>query len=159
MADKANEQQMRARLIEVGKSWLGTPYRNTGCLKGAGTNCAMLMWAIAREAGAIPADTPEPRWYSPQLHAHSREERLISNVLGCGCHEIREDQVQPGDVVAYLTGLSHGHLALIVDWPHRVIQSSAPRGCQYSHGKGGRVAGCRMKFFTLFPPLENGDHG
>ena len=147
------EAEGRAALLKVGETWAHTPYREHGALKGCGVNCAMLMYAIAHEAGVIPPDAPEPRWYSPQLHIHSPEERLIENVKACGCVEIKESQLKPGDVVAYLTGQSHGHLALVYEWPRKVLHSTKPKGCHFGHGNGGAIAGCRKKFFTLFPSL------
>jgi hypothetical protein len=148
------ESEGRAAIIEAGKKWLGTRYTNSGCLRGCGANCAMLLYGIARDAGVIAPEVPEPAWYSPQLHAHSREERLLKNIAQCGAVEILEDDAKPGDVVAYLTGQSHGHLALIVSWPLRIIQTTQANGCQYAHGREGTLAGCSMKFYSLWPPVR-----
>lgn len=151
------EAEGRAALLKAAEGWLHTKYTESGCIRGAGANCAMLLYGIARDAGVIPQDTPEPKWYSPQLHAHSREERLVKNVLGCGCFEITEDQVKPGDVIAYLTGKSHGHLAMVIEYPRKIIQTHKATGCQYGHAFEGRLRGCRRKYFSLWPP-ENGDN-
>jgi len=152
-----NEADGRAALLKSAESWLHTPYAESGALRGAGANCATLMWGIARDAGVIPPDTPMPRWYSPQFHAHNREERLIKSVLGCGCVEITESQVKPGDVIAYLTGQSHGHLAMVIEYPRKIIQTHKATGAQYGHANEGRLAGCKKKFFSLWKPPENGE--
>ena len=153
-----NETEGRAALLKTAVLWLRTPYvEGNACLRGAGANCATLMYGIARDAGVLPPGMPEPRWYSPQLHVHSREERLISSVLACGCVEITEGQVKPGDVIAYLTGKSHGHLAMVIEYPRKIIQTHKATGCQYGHAHEGRLAGCMRKYFSLWPPLETGD--
>lgn len=151
------ETEGRAALLKAAEGWLHTPYSEVGCIRKAGANCAMLMYGIARDAGVIPQDAPEPKWYSPQLHAHSREERLIKNILACGCVEITEDQVKPGDVIAYLTGQSHGHLAMVIEYPRKIIQTHQATGCQYGHAFEGKLAGCRRRYFSLWKPPENGE--
>jgi len=153
MKPALSEAEGRAALVEEAKRWAGrTPYTNVGAIAGAGANCAMLMYGIYRDAKVLPSDFEEPHWYSPQLHVHSPEERLIFNIEKCGGREVLESEVKPGDVVAFLTGRSHGHLAMVVEWPRKIIQSTQRGGCQYSHGKGGRTAGCRVKFYSLWPP-------
>ena len=154
-----NEAQGREAILKAAESWLQTPYKNTGSLRGVGANCATLLYGIARDAGTLAPEVGEPKWYSPQLHAHSPEERLIESIKACGCVEIREDQVKPGDVVAYLTGMSHGHLGLIIEWPRKILQTTQLHGCQYAHGKGGRLAGCKMRFFSLWTPEDRNQDG
>jgi cell wall-associated NlpC family hydrolase len=152
------EAEGRAALLKTAELWLHTPYcMSDACIRGVGANCATLMYGIARDAGVLPSDMPEPRWYSPQLHAHSREERLIKSVLGCGCVEISESQVKPGDVIAYLTGLSHGHLAMVIEYPRKVIQTHKATGCEYGHALEGRLAGCKRLYFSLWKPPETGE--
>lgn len=145
------EAEGRQALLDTGKKWINTPYTNQGAICQAGANCAMLVYGIARDAGVIPPSAPAPRWYSPQLHVHSREERLLANIKACGGVEIEEQDVKPGDVVAYLSGESHGHLALIYEWPRKVLHATEARGTQFAHGKGGRQGGCAMKFFSIWP--------
>lgn len=150
------EAEGRAALLDQAKRWAGkTPYRNVGAIAGAGANCAMLMYGIYRDAGVLAPESPEPRWYSPQFHVHNPEERLIANILSCGGSEIKEAEVKPGDVVAYLSGKGHGHLAMVIEWPRKVLQSTQMAGCQYAHGTGGRL-GARRKFYSIWGPLRTG---
>lgn len=150
-----DENEGRAALMREAPRWLGTPYRNVGCMRGAGANCATLQFGIARDAGVLPPGFPEPHWYSPQLHVHSPEERLINNVLRCGGAKIEEKDVKPGDIVAWLTGKSHGHIAMVIDWPRKVIQTTQMGGCQYADPRGGRLSASTMQFFSLWPPKES----
>ncbi len=149
------ESEGRAALVETAKLWLGTPYNEAPPpLRGIGANCATLMWAIYRDAGVLPKEAPMPRWYSPQLHIHSPEERLIESIKQCGGALILEDQVKPGDVVAYLTGRSHGHLAMIIEWDRKIIQTHKATGAQYGHGREGRLSGVRLEFYSLWAPTK-----
>ena len=153
-----NETEGRAALLKSAASWINTPYIiGDGCLRGIGANCATLMYGIARDAGVLAPSVQQPRWYSPQAHVHSREERLISSVIACGCIEISEDRLKPGDVIAYLTGQSHGHLAMVIEYPRKVIQTHQATGCQYGHANEGRLAACRRHYFSLWKPPETGD--
>ena len=149
-----NETEGRAALMEAHKGWLGTPYSHCGCIKQAGANCATLMYGIARDAGVLPPGTPEPKWYSPQFHAHHPEERLIKSVLGCGAVEITEEQLKPGDVIAYLTGQSHGHLAMVIEYPRKILQTHKATGAQYGHAFEGRLRACKRRYFSLWKPSE-----
>lgn len=147
-----NETAGRAALMEAHKLWIGTPYRETGCIKGAGANCATLMYGVARDAGVLGPDATEPKWYSPQFHAHHPEERLIKSVLGCGAVEITEEQLKPGDVIAYLTGQSHGHLAMVIEYPRKILQTHKATGAQYGHAFEGRLRACKRRYFSLWSP-------
>ena len=123
-------------------------------LRGIGANCATLMYGIARDAGVLPPGAPMPKWYSPQLHVHSREERLVESVKLCGGVLIPDAIVKPGDVVAYLTGKSHGHLAMVIEWDRCIVQTHKATGAQYGHGREGRLRGCRMEFYSLWAPTS-----
>lgn len=145
------EAEGRDAIVKAAVTWLRTPYRHTGCLKGAGANCAMLLYGIARDAGVLPPNAEEPKWYSPQFHVHSKEERLLRVIESYGCVEISEAEVKPGDVIAYLTGRSHGHLALVIEWPRKIVQTTQLNGCQYAHARDGRLGASSIKFFSLWP--------
>lgn len=144
-----NEAEFRAAIVAEAKSWIGTPYHPNGKVKGAGVNCAQFAFCVGRNAGVLGAETPEPRWYTPQLAANSKEERLIAYIKAYGATEIPEGQVAPGDVVAYKSGLSHGHLAIVIDWP-RIIHVLPGAGCQMGNVDEGRLAAFSRRYFTLW---------
>lgn len=142
---------LRQAIAEEALTWIGTPYRNVGRIKGVGTNCAQFIYAVALAAGAIPADAPEPRWYTPQLATNSKEERLASYVLSYGAREIAQAEAATGDVVLFKSGLSHGHAALILDWP-TIIHVLPPSGCQKGDAFEGQLGQFAKRYFTLFAP-------
>lgn len=148
------EDDFRSAIVAEALSWVGTPYRNTGRIKGVGVNCAQLLYGVAIGSGAIPPDSPEPKWYTAQLHTHSKDERLIAYVENYGAQEVSESEVGPGDIVLYKTGQSHGHAAIVVEWPERIVHCLPPQGCAEGHGrKEGILAGKQRRFFSLWKVL------
>ena len=103
---------MRAAIVAEAKTWLGTPYKAVGRIKGVGISCAMLVYMVVRAVRAIPEGATEPKWYSGQVHLNSTEDRMIDCLIAYGGREIEESAIQPGDIVFYKTGLSFGHIAI-----------------------------------------------
>src|SRR5581483_8301887 len=148
-----SESEFRAAIVEEAKRWLRTPYKNTGCIRGVGTNCAMLVWGVASCAGVLAPDAPAPRWYTPQLHVHSKDERLIEYVKSYGAREV--DEPKPGDIVVYLSGQSHGHAGIVIQWPDLIVHTLPNIGCCYAHGiKEGRLAGMTRRYFSLWAGIK-----
>jgi cell wall-associated NlpC family hydrolase len=141
---------MRAAIVAEAKTWLGTPYKSVGRIKGVGISCAMLVYQVVRAVRIIPEGAAEPKWYSGQVHLNSTEDRMIDCLVAYGGREIAEAAIQPGDIVFYKTGLSFGHIAIIVDWPETVIHAIPKNGCSYAHGTHeGMLSGKLRRYFTL----------
>jgi cell wall-associated NlpC family hydrolase len=148
MIDKS-DSYLRARMVAEALSWIGTPYKSGARIKGVGVNCAQLLYGVAKDAGAIPEDAPEPRWFTSQFALHQKDERIIDYIKEYGCHEISQSEVQYGDIVVYKTGKSHGHAAIIIDWPETIVHAMPHAGCQKSHARGGVLGGYTMRFFSV----------
>ena len=67
------EQEQRARVVEMARTWLGTPYHHCAAIKGVGTDCAMILVAVFQEAGLVH-DVAVPA-YSPSWHLNRDEEK------------------------------------------------------------------------------------
>lgn len=146
-----NEHDFRTAILAEAKLWLGTPYKNTGRMRGVGANCAQLLYGIYKGAGILPPDAPEPRWYSSQLHVHQKEERLIEYIKSYGGIEIEQAEVKPADVIVFHTGKSHGHAAIVVDFPGTMIHTMQPQGCAFGHcTKEGQLQRFGRRYFTLW---------
>jgi cell wall-associated NlpC family hydrolase len=144
-----SEDEFRKGIVAEALSWEGTPYRSCGCIKGAGVNCAQFVFGVYRATGAISVDAPKPSWYTPQLSLHSKEERLIEYLKAYGAVEIDEQDVKPGDVIAYKNGLSHGHLAIVVDWPV-VVHCAGINGVHRNGMSDGMLAKFSRRYFTAW---------
>ncbi len=150
------EVAFRSAITDEALTWIGTPYHLNGCVKGVGSNCAAFLFAVAKNAGAIAPDAPAPRWYTPQLATHSKEERLVAYVLAYGAREIAEAEVRAGDIVLYKSGQAHGHAAIVISWP-RIIHVITPWGCQAGKVDEGRLSAFTRRYFTLWSGGTDGN--
>jgi len=144
-----NEKALRAAIAAEALTWIGTPYAADGEIKGVGVNCAQFIFHVARNAGALAADSPLPRKYTSQLATHSKEERLVDYILNYGAREIGEAQVKTGDVVLYKSGQAHGHAAFILDWPI-VIHALPIHGVQMGGVADGVLGKMGRRYFSLW---------
>lgn len=147
-------EETRQNIVRVALEWQRTPYRNTGCIKGVAANCAMLLYGVAKEAGALPADAPHPRWYSSQYHVHRKDERLIEYVKSYGAVEIPESKIGPGDIVLYRSAMSHGHAAIVIRWPEIIIHTLPNVGCVKAHGMNEGILRAKQRMYFSLIRLE-----
>lgn len=143
------ETEFRTAIAAEANTWIGTPYHANGALKGVGVNCAQFLFCVAKAARVIAPDVPLPRWYTPQLATHSKEERLIAYVEAYGAHQVSEAEVNTGDIVLYKTGLAHGHAAIVLDWPS-IIHVLPIHGCQMGAVDEGKLGAYIRRYFTLW---------
>ncbi len=143
------ESEFRSAIAEEALSWKDTPYHANGAVKGAGVNCAQFLYCVAKDAGVLPDDAPQPRWFTSQLAMHSKEERLVAYIKQYGAVEIAEADVKAGDIVVYKNGQAHGHAAIVIDWP-TIIHVLPIHGCQMGSIDEGRLAAYSRRYFTLW---------
>ncbi len=87
---------MGSPVVELARSWIGTPYRHQAATKGAGADCLGLLRGIWRELygtepEAVPAYTPD--WSEPQ-----GQERLWQAARR---HLIEQHDPAAGDVLLF----------------------------------------------------------
>jgi hypothetical protein len=117
------EADLRARVVAAARSWIGTPYRQQGFVKGpnGAIDCAMLMVGAYVEAGVfLPFD---PRPYPPTWYMHHSEERYLGWMLALA------DEVEtprPGDIAVWRFGRCFSHSGLLLDSCTAVVHASAP---------------------------------
>jgi cell wall-associated NlpC family hydrolase len=109
MTCKENEAAERVAFVAEAKTWLGTPFRDQGDVKGGGVDCAMLLVRSAVGTGLIAPFDPRP--YPPQWHLHRDEERFLGIVTKLGAEVVREPL--PGDVIVYRVGRCFSHGGII----------------------------------------------
>lgn len=118
---------MSHEVVQVARSWIGTPYRHQASCKGAGTDCLGLVRGIWREVlgdepAAIPAYSMD--WSEPQ-----GEERLWSAATA----HLRAkalDDVEPGDVILFRmrAGSVAKHLGIVSVPNEKFIHAYNRRG-------------------------------
>jgi cell wall-associated NlpC family hydrolase len=145
----------RQRIIEISRTWLGTPYHDCAGLKGIGTDCAHFPVAVYHECGLLPK-LELPR-YSPQFMMNSSQEIYLGLTLD-NAREVREP-TGPGDFVLWKFGRCFSHGAIVVDWP-TIIHAEAGKGVVVTDARRHPLlsrdrSGPRPKrFFTLFPAVS-----
>lgn len=115
----------RKRVVEIAKSYIGTPYHHMGQIKGAGVDCLTLLLGVFGEAGLI--DKIDLEYYPSDWHIHQSEERYMNGLLRYA-HEVSEPK--PGDIVLWKFGRCFSHGAIVVEWP-LVIHAYTGKTCGY----------------------------
>jgi len=107
-----HEAWQRRRVIECALTWVGTPYRQCGAVKGpkGAVDCSMLLVMAWIEAGVFKPFDPRP--YSPVWFLHRSEERYLGWLDKIGQ---RTNAPVPGDVITYQFGRCVSHSAILVD--------------------------------------------
>lgn len=134
-----SEEAERARVVEIARSWLGTPYVSNAMVRGAGIDCAMLLVAVYRAAGHIPEEL-DPRPYPAQWHLHRGEEQY-RNIVQMFAREVPgppERAPLSGDVVLFKVGRLFAHGGIVTDWP-KIIHARAPFKCMEEDIEQNRV--------------------
>lgn len=90
----------RGLVVEVARSWLGTPYRHQCALKGSGTDCLGLLRGVWSELYGRPAEEPPP--YNPYWFQKAGRELML---LKAEQYLVKADypatEFLPGDVLFF----------------------------------------------------------
>jgi cell wall-associated NlpC family hydrolase len=136
----------RAAVVAEAMTWLGTPWRHRGRVKGAGVDCAQFVIKCYAAAGVIEDfDTGE---YPRDWHIHKTDEWFLRFVPSFA-RQIEAADVGPGDLVLFKIGRVFSHAAIVVTWPqgiHACIQSQMVTLCDLDR-EHGLITDVR-KYFT-----------
>lgn len=90
---------MQHQVVEIARSWIGTPYRHQASVKGAGADCLGLIRGVWRSLyGAEPERVPG---YSPDWSEASGEERLWQAAMRHLEPRFPAGEPEPGDVLLF----------------------------------------------------------
>lgn len=97
------------KIVEAGRSWLGTPHVNQARVKGIGVDCGMLLIGALEDSGLIDKGAIKIAPYSNEWHLHHSEEWFLSYVKKY-CIPVTETDMAIGDFLMYQFGrcVSHG---------------------------------------------------
>ena len=122
MSQEAHE---RARVVEEGRVWLGTPYHHAADLRGIGVDCAMILVRVFCDLGLVAPFDPRP--YTRDWHLHRGEERYLENLLA-RAHEVLAPQ--PGDVMLFRIGRCYAHGGIVTSpQPLSILHAFLPARC------------------------------
>lgn len=138
------EHQIRESLVAEARSWVGTPYRIRGRIKGAGADCGSLLMSIAVNCGMMVNENLEA--YSADCWAHWSDEKYLRNVMkhtSLVMQKVayRRDRILPGCILltrcAGARFFNHG--GIVTSWPltihalyPKVEEIDATRHCLWS---------------------------
>lgn len=98
MNEIANKSEHRANIINVTRSWIGTPYHHQQAVKNIGCDCLGLVRGIYVELYNKPVQAITP--YSKDWAEQSGEETLI-NAAKLHLKQATISTMQPGDVIIF----------------------------------------------------------
>lgn len=103
------------KVAEEAKTWMGVPHVNGAMDKEYGVDCALLSYAVARDAGVID-DHPEwlPKDYSADWYLHRNDNRMIDTIEKF-CDEVTDGLILPGDILTYRYGRAPSHVGIVID--------------------------------------------
>jgi cell wall-associated NlpC family hydrolase len=121
----------RAAVVAEAIAWVEarTPYVPHARIMGLGCDCATFILCVYRQVGLIPEI--DPGNYAVDAHLHTETTEYVDTILRFA-DEITEPEVQPGDLVLWLTAKAYAHGGIAVDFP-TVIHSMMKHGVIYSN--------------------------
>ena len=108
MISNTDEVEQRQRVVDVARSWVGTPYHHRANIKGVGTDCGMILIEVFTEAGIISHF--DPGKYSPDWMLHRDAEVYLSIVERFAAPTVTPG---PGDLVLFRFGRCISHSGII----------------------------------------------
>jgi NlpC/P60 family putative phage cell wall peptidase len=121
----------RSDLIREARSWLGTPWRDSGAIKGVGCNCLGFLIGVARNCGL--SDLGD--LYKP-YEGFAMPPDPLAMVRGIREHMVKIKIARPGDVLLFDLGAGPRHVALLTE-PGMIIHAHQTKGKVVEQGLAG----------------------
>lgn len=141
------EEEGRAAVLAEARTWIGTPYRHRGRVKGPNgcVDCAQLVWAVYHAVGLTP--DMEAQEYPPDWYCHRDAERFMEVILG---RARIVDYPKPGDIALFKVGrlFAHGGIVTEAGWPNIIHAYAYAKSVTESRADGGKLAGREVIFFS-----------
>lgn len=144
------ETDQRNNVVDVARSFIGTPYQSNASIKGVGVDCGTLLTMTF-----VEADLRDPIYlgaYSPQFHMASNVPLYEGELIKNGAHEV--DTPNVGDIALYFQGrqFAHGAIVTQVDPTLRIIHAYAPSRCvvEGDETEFGLIVDQPKKFFSAW---------
>lgn len=99
----------RAQIVAEARTWIGTPWRHQGRLKGVGVDCIGLLACIAKDLGIFHYDVTG---YSRQPNP----KELVRHIEAAGMLRIPKEKALPADAALIDFGGGPQHLAILSDY-------------------------------------------
>jgi NlpC/P60 family putative phage cell wall peptidase len=106
-----NVEELRLRIVEEARSWIGTAYHHRAWIKGVGVDCLWLLIKVYQTVGIVPPEF-DPGNYTSDWYLHRDEELYLGGVQHFA-HEIAGPPL-PGDVAMFKVGRCVAHGAICI---------------------------------------------
>lgn len=101
---------IRAQIVAESRTWLETPFKHQGRVKGAGVDCAGLIVGVCHALGLSSFDKHDYDAEPDGVMLRATCEREMTAIPVAG--------IQPGDVLLFAFGGRPTHLAFVADYVH-----------------------------------------
>lgn len=116
------------KLQQIANSYIGTPFVNTGRIKGVGVDCCTLPKGIFEELTG--KEFPMPTVYSAGWYCKKNCKELMLPYLESYCDKV--DDLQDGDIISFRWGRAeYAHLAVYLG-DGIIIHCKAGEGVEYT---------------------------
>src|ERR1700712_660767 len=92
-------ESINARVLDIAESWMGTPYRHQGSIKGVCCDCLGLVRGILRELYGCEPELPPP--YARDWAERSGEDRLMQAAHRHFGPALSMADSRPGDLLLF----------------------------------------------------------
>ena len=145
------------QILACARSWLGTPWRHQGRLKGVAVDCGGLILGVGKELGLLDFDT---RAYGripdgQQLRALCEQHLCRKHIGGLASSSAAVGQaIMPADVLLMRFTRHPQHLAIAGDRgnPFSLIHAYADAGACVEHGADARWLGRIVAVYSFTQP-------
>lgn len=138
------EQEARVAVVSEAITWINTPWRHQGNLRGVGVDCGHFMMAPYVACGII--EPVDPGNYSRHWNLHRTDEVYLGFVQQ-HTREIARAEIGPGDVFLCRYGLTYSHGGIIID-PPRVLHAYVRQGVVEADLSEALIADHAPRFFS-----------
>lgn len=134
----------REDIVAEARTWIHTPWRHMGRVKGAGTDCCMFGLGVHEALELVPhqelvevvTGPNQIERYPADFMLHSGQERVLP-IVERFAHRI--ELPHDGALVLYKFGRVVSHVGIIDQWP-RIIHAYRPGGMvEYGEGDRGEI--------------------
>lgn len=87
------------RVLEIARTWIGTPYRHQAARRGVGCDCLGLVRGVWRELYGHEPDVPQA--YAADWAERCGEDRMIAGAERHFGPSLALNEVQPGDLLLF----------------------------------------------------------
>lgn len=121
---------IRLKIVNEAKSWIGTPYKHYTSQKGLGCDCGLYIMKVYENVGLITYK--HPAYYPQDWAFHNPIGELFVDIVENYCVSIDEKDLKIGDMILYKFGKSLSHASIVIE-NNMIIHSQVGIGVTISN--------------------------